>query len=247
MLQDKTFSYNLEEIKMENLINVLSFIKVNLNKDVAYCNLTNINEDDYTTNLYSSLIKAKTQKIENMVDLYNLNYTNNKLKLEQNKYHFDFPNKIFNLKLEVDNFNYDIPIKFKINLINGKDNIFSDYIIPYNYNGLYKEYLSKDKKESTFKVGDKNNVIFYNCEYTDKGFVIGKQLNLKYNTDYGFTKDGKISIDRERVTDELFIIYQPNANVYEVNLNKTVTDVLIEIEDNKLKIDKNLEKRVVLF
>ena len=235
-----------EKMNIEALINMVSCVKSSLNTEISYCNM--LNKIQYNSNLFSSIINAKNRKIDHLVDLYNNANTFNKVHFRNNEISFDKPTYLKNIKVEMDNFSFEYPILYKMFLYAGESQIMELDIIPYNYNGLYKEYFDKDKKQTTFKVCNKNTLYVYDCIYSDQGLVLGKELNLKYNKEFGFSTDGHLVLDRQLIeSNELLVMYQPNENSFEFDINKKVEKIIIKPINDKKGIDHLIEKRLVMF
>ena len=62
-LLSKTLS--IEKFSLENLIDLISVAKTNLNNEIK--DFTSIDLDDFNNNLYTSVIKAKNKKIDKLI------------------------------------------------------------------------------------------------------------------------------------------------------------------------------------
>lgn len=233
------------EMKIENLIDIISACKVNLNEEISYC--ISLGEEEKPNNLYSSLIKAKNIKIDKLIDLYNESNTYNKISFRQNQIVFDRVTYLKKIQLEIDNFKYDYPISYKIEFYSYDGSKEEYNIIPYNYQGLYTEFFPKEKNKSLFKIANKHNIYIYNCIYNENGFSIGGQLKLTYNKEYGFS-NGHLMLDRNLIPyNDIFVKYQPNENSFEFNIDKKIKKIQIVPIYDKLKIDQKIKKRLVLL
>ena len=234
-----------ESLNIENLVDIISCCKTNLNEEITYClGLKNTNKN---SNLFSSLIESKNRKIDNLIDLYNNSNSYNKINFVDNNIDFSKTSYIKKVKIEFENFNYELPLSYKMRVYT-YDNIISEYnILPYNYYGLYSEFFDEGKSESIFKVANKNTIYIYNCIYNENGFQLGKELKLNYNHEYCFKNDYLI-LDRELIQDkQLLIKYQPGENSFEFELNKKIVKIELEAVDDKMNFDKNIKKKLVIL
>lgn len=234
-----------EEITIENLVNIISCCKNNLNEEIKYCEqLTGLKSKD---SLYNTIVKAKNNKLDYLIDLYNDSNTYNKITFKNNSITFSKTTFLKKIKLEIDSFDYSVPINYSISFFtyDGEEVVYN--IIPYNYNGLFTEYIGEGVSQSLFKVANKNTIYFYNCTYNENGFVLGKELSLEKKVAYDF-QNGYIVFDRDKIDDkELFIKYQPNQNSFEFDINKKIIKIDIKAINDKMDIDKNYTKRLVIF
>lgn len=246
-LNNKTLYIN--DLTLESITNVISAAKNNLNEELK--ELVNYESDFFQNRIYTSVINAKNLKINNLIDMYNQSNSYNKINFVNNLVNFKNITTIDNLKLEIENFNYDIPISFQLVLYCYDGEIISKNIIPFNYSGIYTEYinLKENNAESIFSVSNKNNLYFYSCSYTNKGFTLGSEIILEKNKDYSFDKNGKIIFDKNIIQYKEFIIkYQPNENAYEINnLLKRLYKIELIVNNDKMNVNENLKKRLVLF
>ena len=232
-------------INIENIINIISCCKTNLNEEISYClNLQNTKKNN---NLFTSIINSKNKKIDNLIDLYNNSNSYNKIYFNDNKIEFSKTNFIKSVKIEFDNFDYFYPISYKM-IVHTYDKTIYEYdILPFNYSGLYSEFFDEEKNESTFKVSNKNTIYIYNCIYNNDYFQLGTELSLKYNYHYTF-KDDYLILDRELITDKQLVIkYQPGENSFEFDLNKKIVKIELKAIDDKLNIEKKIKKKLVIL
>lgn len=234
-----------DEITIENLVNIISSCKNNLNEEIRYCSeLTDFKNND---TLYKNIIYAKNQKISNLIDMYNDSNTYNKIMFKDNVIKFSKTTFIKKIKLDIENFNYDIPIQYKIVFYTYDGEIIEHNIIPYNYNGLFNEYLPKNIDKTTFKVANKDSIFVYNCIYNYKGFTLGKELKLKRKLQYDFD-NGYLIFDRNKIDDEeIFVKYQPNEDAFEFDINKKIVKIELKVMNDKLDSDKKYQKKLVMF
>lgn len=244
MLQTKVI--NFTSLTREDLINCLSVAKVNLNdmftncSNVKYINFSNINE---------TTIFAKSKKIDEMIEYYNNSNTFTSYTFKNNLISFDTLKKIKKLQFNIENFNYELPLEFKIKIYCSDKFIIEKDIVPFNYNGLYNEFfIPEEKQQSLFKIANKNNVIFYTCVYNNKRFEIGNEIDLEKNKDYSFNKDGYLVINNKFIKNEnLLIKYQPTVESFEIEINKMVSKVEIIVNNDLLKVSDQLEKKIEVF
>ena len=234
-------------LKIETLLNSISSAKVILNENLN--NILNLPQELENKNLYNSVIQAQNRKIDKLIDLYNQANTYNKIKFIDNKIQFDKITQLNKVKLEVSNFNYDYPIRYALKTYSydGEKDIFN--IIPFGFDGIFSEYLELEKESvTTFTVNNKTNIYFYSCHYTNKGFELGVPISLEYDLDYVFDEDGKLIIDVSKVNHkEILIKYQPGLNVFNLKINKKVYAVEIIAFNDKLGIDKKINKKLVIY
>lgn len=239
----------IDDLTMESMINVVSAAKNNLNEELS--ELANYKSDFFQNRIYASIINAKNQKINNLINMYNQSNSYNKINFKNNIINFNNITTIDNIKLEIDNFNYDIPINFELIFYCYDGEIIKKNIIPFNYSGIYSEYvdLSDPNPQSIFSVANKNNLYFYSCNYSDKGFSLGTEVFLSKNKDYSFDSNGRIIFDKNKMEHKQIIVkYQPNENAYEINhLLKRLYKIELIINNDKMDINENLNKRLVLF
>lgn len=241
-LLSKTLS--IENFTLENLIDLIGVAKTNLNNEIK--DFVNLKNEDYNNNLYVNVIKAKNQKIDKLILDYNEGLFNNKIEFKDNKIIFDNIKQINNIKLEIDNFNYDVPIDFviKINCYDGESLKLN--IIPFNYDGLFSEYFDISKNNSSsYEINNKNNIYFYTCSYNNQLFKLGNEVYLKEEIDYSF-ENNKLYFNNDIVYKELLVKYIPSYKNYEFNINKKVKSIeLIPLNDKK-NINVNFNKRLVI-
>ena len=240
----------IKDLTIESLINIISCAKSNLNEELK--KLVAYKPDFINNQVYSSIIDAKNNKISKLVDLYNNSNSYNKLLFKDNTINFSNITTIDSVKLEIDNFSYDIPLNFQLVMYAYDGEIIYRNIIPFNFSGIYSEYIDLKNSESSsslFTVSNKNNIYFYSCVYTKDKFELGRELNLKYNKDYSFDKEGHLIFDKEQTEyDEVVIMYQPNENAFEItNLLKRLYKIELIVDNDKIDINRNFTKRLVLF
>lgn len=239
----------IDDLTIESLINVVSAAKSNLNEELK--EIANYKPDFTINQVYSSIINAHNKKINKLVDLYNNSNSYNKINFKDNVITFSNITTINSVKLEVDNFSYDIPIQFELIFYTYDNEIIKKNIIPFNFSGIYSEYIDLSTSEmptSVFSVSNKNNLYFYSCSYSQNKFQLGNEISLEYNKDYSFDKNGKIVFDKEECEhNEILIMYQPNENAFELDIFKKIYKIeLIPIND-KIEINHMLKKRLVFF
>ncbi|MGL5716655.1 hypothetical protein [Cetobacterium sp.] len=244
MLETKVIDFT--SLTREDLINCISGAKVNLNDMFSNCsNLKTIN----FSNVNEATIFAKSQKIDNMISYYNNSNTFTTYTFKNNLVTFDTLKKIKKLQLNIENFNYELPLEFKIKIYCSDKSVIEEDIVPFNYNGLYNEFfIPTEKIISTFITSNRNNILFYSCLYTNKKFEIGNELDLEKNKDYSFNKEGKILINNKFIKNEnLLIKYQPTTEAFEIEINKMVSKIELIISNDLLKVEDQLEKKIEVF
>lgn len=242
-----TKNIEMDDITMEEMITSISCLKQLLNEEIKYCSL--LSEIDFGVNLSSALILAKETKIDKLIDIYNNSNTYNKTKFnEKNEINFEKITTLKKVSLEIDDFDYEAPVKISIIFTTHDGEIITKDIIPYNYNGLYKELINTSEFTSTkFKVANKDNIYFYTCEVGKDYFVMGKEIQLTIKKDYDFDLDGKLVFIGNRLNNQTIVMmYQPNENAYEINVNKKITKVSLAFENDMINFTKNKEKRMVI-
>lgn len=235
-----------EELTKEDLINCLSSAKVNLNGMFSSClNLTEIN----FTNFNETTIFSKSKKIDDMITFFNNSNTFTTFTFKNNLITFDTLKKIKKLQFNIENFNYELPLEFKIKIYCSDKTVIEKDVIPFNYNGLFNEFFKLDDKiKSLFKVSNKNNVIFYSCTYSNKSFEIGNDLKLEKNKDYHINKESNIVLNKKFIKNENILAkYQPTTEAFEIDINKMVSKVELIINNDLLKISDQLEKKIEVF
>lgn len=235
-----------DSMNIENLVNIISCCKTNLNEEISYCiNLPDLNNK--LNNLYVSSIKSKNKKLDGLVDLYNSSNTYNKINFVDNIINFYKTTHINKIKIEFENFDFFYPLSYKMNVYT-YDQIKLIYdILPYNYYGLYSEYFDSKKDKSIFKVANKNTFYIYDCVYNNNGFQLGEELSLQLNYHYGF-KDDYLILDRDLIKEkDLIIKYQPAENSFEFAINKKIIKIELEVINDKLNLDKKIKKKLVIL
>ena len=238
----------LDNLTIEDLINTLSCAKNNLNEELRI--VLNYKIDPYNVNIYTSIIEAKNNHIDNLINLYNNSNTYNKIKFKDNIINFSTITTIEKIKLEIEGFDYSIPLEFNLIFYTYDGEIIKKEILPYDYDGLYNEYFVIDEKnQSIFPVANKNNIYIYSCTYNNNRFEIGNELTeLKKNVDYSFDFNGYLIFDKDRIHHkEILVKYQPNKNSFELNINKRCKKIELEVINDKLNIQDKFTKELVLF
>lgn len=240
----------IKDLTLESITNVISAAKNNLNEELK--ELVNYKSDFVKNQIYTSIINARNEKINKLIDLYNKSNSYNKIQFVNDTITFKNITTVDNLKLEIENFNYDVPINFELILYCYDGEIISKNIIPFNYSGLYSEYINLTETEeakSIFTVSNKNNIYFYSCTYTEKGFSLGTEIILEKNKDYSFDSEGHLVFDKTSLEyKEILIKYQPNENSYEItNLFKRLYKIELIVNNDKINFNGNLQKRLVMF
>lgn len=238
---------SIDDLTVESIVNSVSAAKNNLNEELK--NLLQYKFESYNSNLYSSIIQAKNNQIDNLISLYNGSNYFNKTTFVNDIIEFNSITTIEKVKLEIDNFDYFIPINLSLNFYTYDGEIITKNIVPFDYNGLYNEYFEiKNNTKSLFKVANKNNLYFYTCIYNDKGFSLGSEIKLEKNIEYSFDKDGYLILDSSKIPHaEILVKYQPNENSFELTINKRCSKIELVSDNDKLGIKNKLIKRLVLF
>lgn len=235
----------IEELTKEELINCLSCCKTHLNEELKFC--MTLGTTVIKKNLYKNLIKAKKDKITKLVEIYNDSNLFNKIEFKNNVIIFDNPKSLGTINLDIEGFNYNYPVNFKIKFYFADKTYEERKVIPFNFNGLFSEYLNlKETNKTFFKIGSDKHVYFYSLIYNKIDFSLGTELDLKLGTDYTI-EDGFIVIENKGLLEKgLMIKYIPKSNYYQVTLNKKIIKIeLIPINDF-LSVSDFFKKRLVI-
>ena len=174
---------SIDEFSLENLIDLISVAKTNLNNEVK--DFINIKNENSLNKLYINIIKAKNKKIDDLILNYNDGIFNNKIEFKDDKIIFDYIRQINKIKLEIDNFDYSIPINFIIKINCYDSETLRLNIIPFNFNGLFSEYFDINKNNtSSYEINNKSSIYFYSCTYSNNIFKLGNEIILKEEIDY---------------------------------------------------------------
>ncbi|MGL6101025.1 MAG: hypothetical protein ACRC0G_15560 [Fusobacteriaceae bacterium] len=238
----------ISDVTLPDLCNSISCLKQILNEEIKFC--SGITKPEINKNLSSALITAKENKIDKLVDIFNNNNTHNKTQFSQeNKITFSKITTIKKASLEIESFDYENPveIQFVFNTNDGEVLVFD--IIPYDYNGLYKELLVFEEFNKTkFKVANKENIYFYTCDCGEGYFVMGKEIKLQRKKDYDYDLDGRLVFTGGRLEGQnIIIMYQPNENAYEIELGKKLISVELIVKNDFVDFMKNKTKRLVVM
>ena len=234
----------LKSLTIENLIDLISIAKTNLNSEID--DFLKVEKADALNNLFINIIKAKNEKIDKLVLNYNNGISNNKIDFKNNKILFENIKQINKVKIEIENIETDINLSYllKVNTFDGES--LSYNIIPYNHDGLFSEYFELIKKnKSNFEITNKENIYFYSCIYNNKIFKLGNELNLKYNKDYSF-ENNKLYFSENIKFDEIIVKYLPSFNSYEVNIDKKIRTIELIALNDKNGIDQKIKKSLVI-
>lgn len=237
----------IDEITLSDLCNSISCLKQTINEEVKYC--SGITKPEINKNLSAALVAAKESKIDNLVDIFNNNNTYNKTQFsEENKISFDKITTVKKASLEIENFDYECPITISLVFSTNDGEVVAADIIPYDYNGLYKELVEfKELNKSKFKVANKNNIYFYTCDFGDGYFVMGKEIKLIKGKDYDYDLNGYLVFIGSRLENQnIILMYQPNENAYEVKIDKKLVSVDLVIENDFTGFTTNKIKRLVV-
>lgn len=243
----KNKEIQIDSITLNEMVYSISTTKQLLNEEIEFC--SKITEPTFGVNLKAALINAKENKIEKLIDTYNSSNTYNKTKFnEKNEINFDKITTIKKMSLEIENFDYEVPISIKAVFTTHDGEIISKNIIPFNFNGLYKELISTNEfSTSKFKVANKDNIYFYTCDYGEGFFIMGKEIKLTLKKDYDFDINGNLVFLGNRLAEQkLIIMYHPNENAYEIDINKKLLKVSLETENDFIGYLKNKIKRMVI-
>lgn len=239
----------IDDFTLESMTNVISAAKNNLNEELK--ELMQYKSDFVKSRIYTSIIDARNEKINKLIDMYNQSNSYNKIQFINNVIEFGSITTVDDLKLEIENFNYDIPMSFQFVLYSYDGEIIRKNIIPFNYSGLYTEYINikSGDLQSLFSVSNKNNIYFYSCSYNNKSFTLGTEIKLEKNKDYSFDSSGKIIFDSEAIQHkEIIIKYQPNENAYEIkDIFKRLYKIELIVNNDKMNVNENFKKRLVMF
>ncbi|MGL5713192.1 MAG: hypothetical protein ACRCX2_09250 [Paraclostridium sp.] len=236
----------IETETRENIIDAISCLKNFLNEELEYCE--KITELKSNSGLYPGLVFAKNNKIDRLIDLYNDSNTYNKINFIDSEIKFNKITTLEKVMLEIENFNFNTPIGFKMIVYTYDGEMLVNDIIPFNYNGLFNEFIDTSvSQQSTFKVANKNNVYIYSCIYDKNGYIEGTELKFEEGKHYSFTRDGHLVFDKDVLSEDTFIIkYQPNENSFEIDINKKVTNIELVFSNDFMEIGKNLKCRMVI-
>lgn len=239
----------IDDFTLESMTNVVSAAKNNLNEELK--ELVQYKSDFVKSRIYTSIINAKNEKINKLIDMYNESNSYNKIQFVNNVINFKNITTVDDLKLEIENFNYDIPMSFQFVMYSYDGEIITKNIIPFNYSGIYTEYINikTDEPQSIFSVSNKNNIYFYSCHYTEKGFTLGSEIQLKKNKDYSFDNSGKIVFDKDLIQyKEIMVKYQPNENAYELkDIFKRLYKIELIVNNDKMNVNEKFKKKLVMF
>ena len=244
-LKEKRIS--IDEITLSDLCNSISCLKQLINEEVKYC--STIIKPEVNKNLLAALITAKENKIDKLVDIFNNNNTYNKTQFsEDGKISFKKITTIKEASLEIENFDYECPVTITLVFNTNDGEVIASNVIPYDYNGLYKELVQvKEFSKSRFKVANKSNIYFYSCDFGDGYFQMGKEIKLTQGKDYDYDLDGYLVFLGSRLDDQnILIMYQPNENAYEIQIDKKLISVELVIENDFTNFTKNKIKRLVI-
>lgn len=234
----------LKNLNFENLIDLISIAKTNLNNEIE--DLFKLEKKDSLNNLFINIIKAKNEKIDKLILNYNDGISNNKIDFKNNRILFENIKQINKIKIEIENVETDISLSYllKINTFDGENLNYN--IIPYNHDGLFSEYFELIKKnKSNFEITNKENIYFYSCIFNNKIFKLGNELNLKYNVDYSF-ENNKLYFSENIKHDEIIVKYLPSFNSYEININKKIRTIELIALNDKKGIDYKIKKSLVI-
>lgn len=237
----------IDEITLSDLCNSISCLKQIINEELKYC--SGIIKPEINKNLSAALVAAKENKIDKLIDIFNNNNTYNKTQFSsENKISFDKITTIKKASLEIENFDYECPITISLTFNTNDGEVITSDIIPYDYNGLYKELVEfKELKTSRFKVANKNNIYFYTCDFGDGYFVMGKEVKLTIGKDYDYDLDGYLVFMGSRLENQnIVLMYQPNENAYEIDIDKKLVSVELSIENDFTGFTTNKIKRLVV-
>lgn len=234
----------ISNLTKDELINAVSCGKSILNENLEFCSkLTKFSINSFQ----ASSIKAKNKKIDEIINKYNNSNSYNKIIFnDENCIFFDYPTYLETVKLDIEGINFNIPIEIKITifLLNGQT--IEKFIIPFNYNGLYQEFFKAEDTKSLFKVGNRENIYFYECIYNQNGISFGTEKKYSKENEYDFDDEGKLVFNRKIIGDlGLILKYQPSENAYEIDINDKVVKIKLEFVDDFLGINKGMKKRLV--
>lgn len=239
----------IDDLTLESMTNLISAAKNNLNEELK--ELMQYKSDFVKSRIYTSIIDARNDKINKLIDMYNESNSYNKIQFINNIINFKSITTVDDLKLEIENFNYDIPMNFQFIMYSYDGEIITKDIIPFNYSGLYSEYINikSDNLKTIFSVSNKNNVYFYSCNYTNKGFSLGSEIKLQKNKDYSFDNSGRIVFDKDIIQHkEIIVKYQPNENAYEIkDIFKRLYKIELIVNNDKMNVNEKFKKKLVMF
>ena len=175
--------------------------------------------------LKKSLIKNLNTKFDDLIDEYNNDFSSTYIKFisgtDKKKFYFTPSHSFFlkKFKLFVDDFFYEIPSNFKINIeyLDGNSVVF--YAIPSNHFGQYFEVMNPSKLENSTKFSAKKD---FPIKVYDENFVL---LDVNYSVlNSGFVEFPKLSYEK------VYISYTPTFENYEYSVNSSVKSITIETD-----------------
>lgn len=217
-----------------NIIKELSTLEENIlnvarNVDKIEFNDNNRGVVKFNKSIYENIL----MNIDKNINAFNKGYQNDflsfvKVSSSTNEYvcYFDNLTYIKNLKLEVDNFSYELSVEkpltnFEV-FIETDMNELNFFAIPYTHIGDYTELvlLSSSEKKSKFKC--KNSYAF---KVYDRNFKIIEDSAIKIGA------DGYINIPTLS-GDEAYLLYTPHFDSYEYKINRLVKSIFIKTNVN---------------
>lgn len=235
----------IDLLTREELVNAISSSKQLLNEILNV--LKSKKTDDYVFNFKVNSIKSYNNKIDQLIDYYNNSDMYNKIKFTDNNINFSIPRLLEEINLEIKNINYNYPIDIKLKFTKDTSEIYEEYVIPYNYNGIYQEYFNTTKNKTLFKVSDISMLYFYSCTYNSNGLNVGNILDYKLNKDYFIDENGFLFFDRNIIgNNEIIIKYIPAYDGYDIKINGKISKVEMIIENDFLNIVTFSEKNLII-
>jgi hypothetical protein len=237
----------LEDISIKSVINAVSAAKSLLNSSLQQC--LNLTEEQYQSNFYVQSLESKKNKVDGLIDLYNDAQLYNKYVFTDEVITFDYPTYISTVTLEIDSFNFSLPINFTLKLWDHSGNVTESKIIPFNYSGLYSEYVDLDTTSTLrFPPSVYSSLYFYNVIYSADGFSVGNVMTFTNGAEYEISNDGTLYFKRESIGNtDLLVKYQPSYNGFEIDVNKKIIKAELVAENDFTNIAPGYTKRLVVL
>ena len=239
---------DLEALSRREIVDAISMQKTFLNSSLSFSgSLADPMPMPAEGSFYENFLKAKKEKIDGLVDMYNSSVASGKYAFDSGgNIYFGYPKKINSVRLEVDNYNFTIPVRFKVTLDYYGKEAESFYIIPFNFSGIYGEFVDLSETDSTlFKASEFNHFYVYKAFYSESTYSIGSRLSFEEGLHYNVVNN-KIYFEKENIGVDFVIKYLPSTNAFEFFPKEKVSSIHLEVEGDLLKNTLGLTKKVVL-